>query len=214
MGFLSALGSIGKAALGFVPGGNIANGIIDGIGAVGGVAGAAAKGSADQRIAETPGQVGAYRANLEGMQLQDKRAALASLLGGGLQDTQIQMPQGSTIPQFNITGGLRPSAMNQSALLAQLGQKIDPLELPKAGLGEKILGGVGLGGSLLGALGKIGQGQPQQSRNLGFDRLASGSGVLQLPGGPAEMPPPAPKTASAFVDPKTYGGQRHPLAMY
>ena len=39
--------------------------------------------------------------------------------------------------------------------MKQLSTQIAPLELPKAGIGEKILGGVGLGGSILGALGNI-----------------------------------------------------------
>jgi hypothetical protein len=155
MGFLSTLGKIGKGALGLVPGGGAVGTALDAIGAIGGVASGAAKGSADQRTNEAPAQIGAYNANLNAQQLQDRRAAMASLLGGGLQDAQIGRPEGSTIPTFGITGGLRPSAMNQQALLAQLGKQVAPLEMPKAGLGEKILGGVGLGGSILGALGGI-----------------------------------------------------------
>jgi len=140
------------------------------IDAIGGVAGKAAQGSAAQRINEQPGIVQTQNSNLMGQQFnaneQDrgfKRQMLQSLLGG-VQDAQIGRPEGSTIPQFNITGGLRPSALDGSreSLMASLGQPTmtapKPLELPEAGLMEKILGGVGLGGSLLGAIGQ-GMGQ-------------------------------------------------------
>lgn len=110
------------------------------------------------------------------------KQALAGGLMQGLQDVNISRPQGSTIPTFNVSGGLRPSAMGPEAREAggamarhalmqmlsggpapiQLGPQADlgpgyqaPAEpvLPKAGLGEKLLGGLGLGGSLLGAIG-------------------------------------------------------------
>ena len=150
MSFLSVLGKIGKGALGLLPGGGVASSILSGIG---NVASGAAKGSADQRIQEAPSQIGAYNANVNATGAQDKRAALAALLGGGLQDAQVNRPMGSTIPDFSVSGGLRPSAMNQAALLSQLSKPIDPLATPQAGTAEKVLGGIGLGGTILGALG-------------------------------------------------------------
>lgn len=193
MSFLSVLAKVAPFAALAIPGvgpavGGVLGGITKGIGAaapllgaLGGVAGGAAQGSASQRIAETPGQIGAYRANLDATALGDKRAALASLLGGGLQDVQISRPEGSTVPTFGISGGLRPSAMNQSALLEQLSKKIDPLKMPEAGLGEKILGGIGLGGSILGALGQ-----------LGGQRPGGQFGTPPFVPGNVQMPMPAP----------------------
>lgn len=177
MSFLSALGKIGKGAIGLLPGGGAVTTALD---AIGGIASGAASGSAQQRVQEAPSQVNAYTANLQGQQLADKRAALSSLLGGGLQDVQFQMPEGSTIPQFGYTGGLRPSAMNQSALLAHLSQATPTLALPKAGLGEKILGGVGLGANVLGALGQIAK-KPAASYNPQFDQAQASSGVPAMP---------------------------------
>lgn len=176
MSFLSALGKIGKAAVGFIPGvGPLASGALD---AIGGVASGAAHGSAQQRVQEAPSQIGAYNANLNATALGDKRTALASLLGGGLQDAQIGRPAGSTIPTFNITGGLRPSAMNQQMLFDRLSQPIDPLKLPTAGLGEKILGGVGLGASILGALGQISK---KKASDYGNDMPEQGGITGNLP---------------------------------
>jgi hypothetical protein len=150
-GFLGKLGA-GIAAP-FTGGASLA--LLPAIDAVGSVLGKQAQGSAQQRTNEAPAQIGAYNANLNAQGMQDRRAALASLLGGGLQDVSISRPEGSTIPTFGVSGGLRPSAMNQQALLAQLSKQIAPLELPKAGLGEKIMGGAGMVGNILGALGGI-----------------------------------------------------------
>ena len=174
MSFLSVLGNIGKAAVGFIPGiGPTASKILSGVGSV---ASGAAAGSAQQRVNEAPSQVAAYNANLNGTALGDKRTALASMLGGGLQDAHIGRPAGSTIPTFDVTGGLRPSAMNQKMLLDRLSQPIDPLKLPQAGLGEKILGGVGLGANILGALGNIAK-KPAAS----FDQADASKGVPSMP---------------------------------
>ena len=103
------------------------------------------------------------------------RQALAGSLMQGLQDVNIGRPAGSTIPTFNVQGGLRPSAMGdggreaggnllRQALMAQMNGEALPeapgayegaaqIPMPQAGMGEKLLGGLGLGGSLLGALG-------------------------------------------------------------
>ncbi len=157
MSFLSVLGSLGAGiAAPFTGGASLAAlPILNAIGNVGGVAAGAAAGSAAGRRADSTAMVGAQNANNQTQVLNDKRATMASLLGG-LQDASISRPEGSTIPTFGITGGLRPSALtNKDALIQQLSQQIKPLDLPTAGVGEKILGGVGLGGSLLGALGNI-----------------------------------------------------------
>lgn len=160
-GGTSLLATLGKGALAAAP-------------AIGSALSGAAKGSADQRIAEQPGMVSTQLANLQGSQFQAserdaamRRAMLASLLGG-VQDASIGRPAGSTIPTFNVQGGLRPSALsNRDALIAQLGsapiQGPAPLELPKAGGVEKGLGWAGIAGNILGALGGA-FGQPQQAK--------------------------------------------------
>jgi len=188
MSFWSTLGKLGKGALNVATGG-VGGGILD---AIGGIAGKAAEGSAGQRINEQPGIVQTQNSNLMGQQFnaneQDrgfKRQMLQSLLGG-VKDAEIGMPAGSTIPQFTISGGLRPSALDGSreALMASLGQPTmtapKPLELPEAGMMEKILGGVGLGGSLLGALGQARRPGTQPilpSRQLPVDPLYRGPGL-------------------------------------
>lgn len=187
MSFLSTLAKIagpiaGVAAAPFTGGASLLGTLGSIGGALGPVLGGAAKGSADQRLAEQPGLIGTQNANLQGARdsfsagmagaqfganerdAAMKRAMLASLLGG-VQDASISRPEGSTIPTFGVSGGLRPSAMtNKDALIAQLGspamsaptyQGPSPLEMPKAGLGEKVMGGIGLGGSILGALGGL-----------------------------------------------------------
>ena len=99
-----------------------------------------------------------------------KQALIASILGGGFQPTQVSVPG---IKNAQISGGLAESLKNpgaqasmqellKQALSAQLagadgeqfsgGAILPPpamSALPKAGKLENILGGVGLGGSLL-----------------------------------------------------------------
>lgn len=194
-GFLKGLGKIGAGiAAPFTGGASL--GLIPAIDAIGGVLGGAAKGSADQRISEVPGQIGAYRANLEGQQFnadeQDRgyrRAALSSLLGN-VQDASIGRPENSTIPTFNVSGGLRPSAITGGggrealmALLSQPGFHADAMELPKAGLGEKIMGGIGLGANILGALGGARSGQ-QYLQQAGMGSQIPGGNVPPPPGHP------------------------------
>lgn len=96
----------------------------------------------------------------------NRRALMVGLLGG-VQDVNIGRPEGSTIPTFNVAGGLRPSALSpevRAAIMQQLSQ--GPMEappfretpnmtLPQQGTGEKLLGGVGLVGGLLGGLGGL-----------------------------------------------------------
>jgi hypothetical protein len=147
MGFLSTLGNSIKNKFLSDPLGSIQG--------AGNVLGDASKGAAEGRREDSRAQVGAQQVNLNTQKLNDQRAMLASLLGG-LQDAHISRPEGSTIPEFGITGGLRPSAMtNKDALIQQLGRQIAPLELPKPGMGEKIMGGVSLGTNILGQLGNI-----------------------------------------------------------
>lgn len=123
-----------------------------------------------------------------------KQALMGGLMAN-LQDVNISRPAGSTIPTFNVTGGLRPSAMGQDARDAgaamskqalmhmlsggpapiEMGPQADlgpgyqappDLNLPQAGTGEKLLGGLGLVGGLLGGIGQgIGpRGQPQDAK--------------------------------------------------
>jgi hypothetical protein len=76
---------------------------------------------------------------------------LAALLGG-TQDAQIH-PANPNIaartPQ--ITGGLRPSAISPDSRQALIQQLTQPIDI-NAGAGEKTLGALGLGGSILGAI--------------------------------------------------------------
>lgn len=158
----------------------------------------AAAGSANQRIAEAPAIANAYEANLKGTQLGDKRAILASLLGG-VQDASVGRPAGSTIPTFSITGGLRPSALgDRSGLISRLGTPIKPLELPTAGKLEKILGGVGLAGNILNALPNFGH------KDVGPVPTGTPPILSSLPGTPNSLPtspkllPQAPQSAGIF----------------
>jgi hypothetical protein len=112
-------------------------------------------------------------------ELPSLRAAQAARGGlqANVQDLTIGRPAGSTIPRFEHAGGLRPSAigpegrqagaeLQRQALLALMGgdeanmpayQTTGDIQstLKKPGLRENILGGVGLGTSILGALGRL-----------------------------------------------------------
>jgi hypothetical protein len=153
-------------------------------GSLGSVASGAAKGSADQRLREadpllrqqqllqqqsrdtfTAGLQGA-QFNREGQDRQRKAAILAQLLNN-TQDSNITPGNpniASRMPQ--VSGGARPSNLtnNREALMALLMQpeaqaptyQAPPnFALPQAGKGEQILGGVGLGSSILTALGPL-----------------------------------------------------------
>lgn len=174
----SILGKIGAGiAAPFTGGASLAAiPILDAIGtSTSGAAAGAAQGrrddSASQVLAQNSNLTGArdaYSAGLSGAQFnaseQDraaKRAILASLLGG-INDASISRPANSTIPTFQVNGGLRPSAMtNKDALIAMLNQPTmtaptyqgpKPLDLPKAGVLENVLGGVGMGSNILGGI--------------------------------------------------------------
>lgn len=105
-----------------------------------------------------------------------KQALIASILGGGFQPTNVSVPG---VKNATITGGLGESIKNpgaqaamqelmKQALAAQLagdtftgGKVLDAptiSQVPKAGLLEKVLGGVGLGGSLIGGVNAAVQG--------------------------------------------------------
>lgn len=108
--------------------------------------------------------------NREGQGRQQKQALLSALLGG-LQDASITPGNPAIASRMpTMTGGLRPSALagQKEALMALLAQpQIEAPtyqapeayrapgvpQQPKAGALENILGGVGLGTSILGALG-------------------------------------------------------------
>jgi hypothetical protein len=159
-------------------------------GAIGSVASGAAKGSSDQRLLEgqlalqrgqleqgaardqfSAGMQGANFAR-EGQDRERKQQILSSLLGG-MSDLSLTPGNPKIAAAMGQrSGGARPSALtgNKEALMALLGQpqveapQFNPAALPEmseSGALEKILGGVGLGGSILGALGKFGK-RPQQ----------------------------------------------------
>lgn len=112
---------------------------------LGQVFGGAAAGSAAQRNTEA-------QTALSADQLQRRSALLSSLLGG-VQDAQVTSGNPNIqarTPQ--VTGGLRPSAMlgggRRDALMSALGA---PVDVQKAGAGEKTLGAIGIGASIAGA---------------------------------------------------------------
>lgn len=125
------------------------------IGNLGRVFGGAAAGSATQRANEAPAAISAD-------QLQRRSQILASLLGG-LNDASVTSPNPNIAARTpTVTGGLRPSAMFGSAGAGQgpmdgrrgalIGMLNTPVDIPKAGTGEKVMGGLGMGASVLGAL--------------------------------------------------------------
>lgn len=119
------------------------------------ILGGAGKGQADGRRADAYAQAAAGQVNLNSQDQQQKRAILASLLGG-LQDASISRPEGSTIPTFGVSGGLRPSALtNKDALIKELSVPSPTVSNAKPGFGEQALGYGGLGLGILGQLGKI-----------------------------------------------------------
>lgn len=184
MSFWSVLGNVGKGLIG-LGGGADANKIADSVlSKLGAVTSGAAKGSADQRLREADPllrqqqllQQGArdqFTAGLQSAQFerenQDrarKQQVLMSLLNN-TQDANIQPGNPAIAARMGAsTGGARPSNLtnNREALMALLGQagpsaptyQAPPaMSLPRAGVGEKILGGVGLTTNILGALGGL-----------------------------------------------------------
>jgi hypothetical protein len=124
------------------------------LGSIGDRLGAGASGAAQGRRDDSYAQANVGRVNLDALALDQKRAVLRSLLGG-LQDATVNRPAGSTIPNFSVSGGLRPSALsNKDALMAELSRPSPTVEMPKPGTGEKLMGGVG---SVLGVLGSLGK---------------------------------------------------------
>jgi len=102
-----------------------------------------------------------------------KQAIIGALLGGGLQDVNIDTPG---IPKTTISGGLRPSALgasgraggqllNQQALMkmlqgdtyqgGQIMQAPGVQATPKAGFMEKLGGILGTAGAVAGGLGQV-----------------------------------------------------------
>ncbi len=136
-----------------------------------------------------------------------KQALIGALLGGGLQDVNIDTPG---IPKTSISGGLRPSALgesgraagsllNQQALMKMLqgdtyqgGQLLSAPGVqatPKAGWLEKLGGIAGTAGALAGGLQTMGVGQPKQATVPGIPQAQGLPG--QLPGqqiGAPEIP--------------------------
>lgn len=151
---------------------------------LGSVLGGAAKGSADQRYRESDAltrqqqllQQGArdqFSAGLQGAQFQregqdrERKQQILMQLLNNTQDANIQPGNPAIAARMGqSTGGARPSNLttNRDSLLALLGQPqvqaptytpAPMMKLPTAGLGENILGGIGLGSSILGALGGL-----------------------------------------------------------
>lgn len=200
---IAAIPFTGGMSMAALPG--IIGGAGGALSALGSVAGGAAKGSAEQRrddgnmsllfqqLAQQAardqanfGQQGArdvYQSQIEGAkfgaseQQRGMKNQLLAQLMGNMQDAKLTGGSGR-IPNMEITGGLRPSALgaDKSALMAALSQptmqaptftpgpgyQAPPMpELPQAGGLEKWLGGIGLGGSILGAIGQVVRKQPQ-----------------------------------------------------
>jgi hypothetical protein len=179
MGLGSILGWLGKGS-----------DALGAIGNVGQVLGGAGQGSANQRMGENDqmlrqGLLRQQQANdsfsnqlrgaefNRGEQDRQRKAAILSALLNGTQD-QSMTPGNPLIaarmPQ--VQGGARPSNLtgNKDALLQLLAQAgpqaptYQPTEIPEleqGGAGESILGGIGLGASILGALGRP---KPQAQR--------------------------------------------------
>jgi hypothetical protein len=121
------------------------------LGKVGGLLGGASSGMAEGRRDDAYAQAAAGRVNQDAMAMDQKRSVLTSLLGG-LQDAKVNRPMGSTIPDFSVSGGLRPSALsNRDALMQELSRKAPTIDPAKAGKAESIMGGIGTGLGILGA---------------------------------------------------------------
>ena len=183
MSFLSVLGKIGAGIAAPFTGGLSAL-AIPAIDAIGAATSGAAKGSADQRLRENQGQLSQQQLALLGSRDQflgdqqsaqfqqseqdrQRKAAMLSALLKGTQDQTITPGNpaiAARMPQ--VQGGMRPSNLtgNADILMQLLGQAPiqapqyqapPPFKLDEAGLAEKIFGGVGLGSSLLGAVGRF-----------------------------------------------------------
>lgn len=99
--------------------------------------------------------------NISGM--NPKIAARTPTISGGLRPSvltnnnsalmaQLQQPE-INAPTFEMPGGELPSYLAPSPYVAP-----NIPTAPKAGMGENILGGIGLGGSILGAIGSVANG--------------------------------------------------------
>lgn len=187
-------------------------GLLPAAGNVGTVAGSAAKTLADQQAAEDR-----QRTVRDALALQDakftqdnglartKQVAYGDALKN-VQDVNVDFqPRSGALPQSTITGGLRPSLFGQNskdagaelsrqALLALMsGSDVPKMSTPQpAGALQNALGGVGLGGSLVGALGPALQGLNTTPGPSGAN-AAAGSNVIPGPGAEG-LPPLDPNT--------------------
>jgi len=171
-GFLSTLGRV------FTRG----NDVLDTIGRVGGVLSGAARGSADQRMDEADRLLrmqqlqqalagDRYAAEQRGAEFtatereRRQRNALKAAMLAGAQDAVITPGNPAIAARMpTITGGLRPSMLSQDRrdMLIQLLERPEvapatyqpppTVELPTQGPAERILGGIGIGASVLGAV--------------------------------------------------------------
>lgn len=184
----------------------------------------------DKYSSDLSGANAQFGAGLQGAQFasgqQDrarKAAALQSLLSG-MQDFKATPGNPAIAAAMGTsTGGARPSALtgNSAALMQLLGQAgpsaptytaptpyaAPPVpKPPTAGFGEKALGGIGLGGSILGALGGLFQPKPPGNDMAGTVY----NGVPELPW---TLPgQPDPQNAYANPDELDPTKQRDPFA--
>lgn len=165
--------------------------LLPAIGALGSVFGGAAKGSANQRRGENDDALRAqqlaqqqsrdtFGAGMQGAhfdregQDRQRRAQILMQLLNNTQDAQITPGNPAIAARMpRMTGGNRPSNLttNREALMQLLMapqtsapqyQAPPPLNMQRPGRGENILGGLGLGSSILSVLGGLfGNGQPR-----------------------------------------------------
>lgn len=146
------LGTLGKALPWIERGADVFSGL-------GQVTSGAAKGSADQRLAEAYiGQRGA-EFNREGQDRQIKQAILMQLLNNTQDFSATPGNPAIAARMGQVSGGARPSNLttNREALMSLLGAPQIQAPTSEAGALESILGGVGLGSNILGAIGKLRQ---------------------------------------------------------
>jgi hypothetical protein len=183
--------------------------ITAGIGALGNIFGGAAKGSQDSRLNQDLVNAKLYDTRVQGelgkgqLDLAQKqfgltapgaqaRTVISADLLNNVKDATVGKPGA-----WGAQGGLRPSALGDMSKIAALlaaRQQMGPLaggqnmyqpnfgtapQQSKAGWFEKLLGGMGLAGSVVGGLGQAG--------------LLGGGGGVQ-PSNPNVLPPQVPQT--------------------
>jgi len=173
MALLGALGKIGKFALkgaSFlpIPGAGALGKVGDALGVVGDVAsagaGAAKAGRMDEAALQTRMNEGNNRAQLEAAgfnadrERQLMRQALAAKMIGGMQPPSdpraarfVRPPDPAMLEMLNRYGANADQAVSRGSF------RVTPTmsNIPKSGLLEKTMGGVGVAGGILNALGRL-----------------------------------------------------------